>query len=164
MNPLAAPRATPPIDWSGVPVAARVKYMGRVSAVCTSSQQAEDLVKFFGHPDFCPLLPVLLIIPGAPTPTAIEGRGYAPAAELRDIAVHAFGRTAERLAENNGQMFDFDALRERAGLMRREDVDAATREAMWDRAKRHRTNSRTDPTSDPMRDTYPRKSFGVSDD
>ena len=132
-----------PIDWTGVPQA----YVGKCSAVCRSAQDCEDLVKHFGSPDFAPYLPVLLLIPGAPTVPLIAGQGYATAAELRDDAVVTWHRWTER----GGHVFDFDALREKHGLMRRENFDAAVRDAMERRIARHKANPVTDPFRQPVR-------------
>lgn len=151
-------RAVPPIDWTGVAPAVRTAYEGKVSAVIRSSQEAEDLAKWFGDATFCPLLPILLVYEDA-QPDVIIGDGYADAAELRDLAVYQWERTTVLLEQNGGLRFDFDALRERHGLMRRDEVDAAVRNAMRDRVERHRRNPVTDKPRDPMRDSYPRQTF-----
>ena len=118
-------------------------FEGKVSAVCRSKKDCEDLVHFFGgDPSFCPFLPVLLWIPGAPQ--QIAGWGLAPAAEMRDQAVAVWELITARM-DRTGKPVDFDALREKHGLMRAEDVDAATREALWERIKRHKANPVTDP-------------------
>ena len=127
-----AARTVPPIDWRGVPMS----YVGKCSAVCHSLLECEELVRWFGAADFCPNLPVLVLVPGADAPVAIAGMGYATAAELQDCAIVTWGNKAT---------FDFDALREKHGLMRREEVDAATREAMRARIAKHKQNPRTDP-------------------
>lgn len=157
MLPVA--RRTPPLDWTGVPPAIRSKFEGRVSALARTEREAADLVAHYGDAAFCPYLPVLLIVPGAPTVQVLEGRGVTDAAELRDLAVVTWHRTTERLRENHGAMFDFDALREKHGLMRREQVDAAIREALQERVKLHKQNPVTDPGRDPLRDTYPRQTW-----
>jgi hypothetical protein len=108
------------------------------------------LVRWFGSPDFCPLLPVMVMVPGAPAPTIIPGFGHATAAELRDCAVVVWHQQTEKLVKM-GRLFDFDDLRERRGLMRREEVDPATREAMLRRIQKHRANPVTDPFRQPVR-------------
>lgn len=130
------------IDWTGVPT----QYKGKCSAVCRTAMECGELVRWFGSPDFAPYLPVMVMVPGADAPTLIAGMGYATAAELQDCAVVTWHEQTERLAAT-GHLFDFDALREKHGLMRREDVDAATRQAFIDRIARHKAN----PISDPQR-------------
>lgn len=130
----------PPIDWKGVPNG----FKGKLSAVCRTMEECDGLVRWFGSANFCPILPVMVIVPGAPAPTFIAGFGYAPAAELRDCAVVAWNNQIEQIAKT-GSIFDFDARRERAGLMRRENVDPAVREAMAERIAKHKANPVTDP-------------------
>ena len=139
---MIAARQTPAINWKGVPVGMRNQY----SAVCRSKAECEDLVRWFGDEDFCPFLPVLLLIPGALQ--QISGMGEATASEIRDQAVAVWEIITERM-QKRGRPVDFDDLRDRAGLMRRENVDAAMREAMYDRIRRHKANPITDPARVP---------------
>jgi hypothetical protein len=129
-----------PIDWSGVPA----QYVGKCSAVCRTLQECQELVRHFGDADFAPFLPVLVMVPGAAAPTAITGLGYATAAELQDCAVVTWETQV-------GRSLDFDALREKHGLMRREEVDAATREALLQRVAKHKANPISDPPRQPQR-------------
>jgi len=140
-----AARRVSPIDWEGVPQS----YAGKCSAVCRTAQECEDLVLWFGSADFCPNLPVLVMVPGADAPVAIAGMGFATAAELKDCAVVTWHDKSQKIA-SKGTMFDFDALRERRGLMRREEVDAATREAMLSRIAKHKANPISDPSRQPQ--------------
>ena len=135
----------PAINWTGVPA----QLQGRCSAVCRSLQECEDLVYWFGGPDFCPYLPVLLLVPGAQTMPAINGLGVAPAAEIRDVAVAYWVQTEEDVRLHRS-FVDFDEARERRGLLPREKVDAAVREAMRDRAARHKASPVTDPARQPV--------------
>ncbi len=135
-----------PIDWTGVPA----DYVGKCSAVCRTLLECQELVRHFGAADFAPFLPVLVMVPGGAAPTAITGLGYATAAELQDCAVVTWERQAEKL-DKTGSILDFDALRERHGLMRREEVDAATREALLQRIAKHKANPITDPPRQPER-------------
>ena len=139
-------RTLRPINWDGVPI----KYRNRVSAVCRSLGDCEDLVRWFGEAEFCPYPPILLLIPNHPT--LLVGMGYADAAELRDDAVNIWGKYTERL-EKKGALVDFDELRERNGLARREDVQQMTAEAFHERIKHHLANPITDPPRQPQ---YPR--------
>lgn len=134
-----------PIDWTGVPDS----YRGKCSAVCRTMLECEELVRWFGSPDFAPYMPVMVMVPGADAPTLIAGMGFATAAELRDCAVAAWSSQTEKIAKT-GHVLDFDSLRERAGLMRREEVDAATREAMVHRIARHMANPISDPARQPV--------------
>ena len=145
MTEVRVPRAVSPIDWRGVPE----NFKGKLSAVCRTAAECDELVNWFGSPNFCPLLPVMVMIPGAAAPTLIPGFGYATAAELRDCAVVTWYEQTERLAKT-GRMFDFDALRERRNLMRREEVDSAVREAMLRRIEQHKANLVTDPFRQPV--------------
>ncbi len=146
MPELMSRRQTPSIDWRDVPL----KYWGKVSAVCRSMPDCGDLVSWYGDSEFCPIAPILLLIPGHPV--LLVGAGYATAAELRDDAVTLWGKYTARL-QKTGSLMDFDEARERRGDMRREDVAARTAEAFHDRIKKHRANPVTDPARQP---DYPR--------
>lgn len=143
---LTVQRQIPAINWTGVPA----QFHGRVSAVCRSLQECEDLVYWFGDPDFCPFLPVLLLVPGAQTMPAINGLGIAPAAELRDCAT-AYWQQTEEDVRLKRSFVNFDEARERRGLLPRDKVDAAVREAMQDRIRRHKASPVTDPQRQPVR-------------
>ena len=131
-----------PIDWRSVPS----QYVGKCSAVCRTAAECDGLAQWFGSPDFAPYLPVMVLVPGADAPTLIAGLGYATAAELQDCAVVTWHKQTEKLAAT-GKLADFDALRERRGLMRREQVDQAVRDALARRVAQHKAN----PVSDPPR-------------
>ena len=140
-------KRVPPVDWAGVPAS----FKGKCSAVCRTKEECGALVSWFGDASFCPYLPVMVIVPGAPAPTLIAGFGYATAAELQDCAVVLWHQQTERLAKT-GKLLDFDTLRERHGLMRREEVDVAAREAMLRRVAQHKASPVTDP---PRKLVYP---------
>ena len=142
-------KAIPPISWEGVPAS----FVGKCSAVCRTEKECAELVWWFGSPNFCPDLPVMVMVPGADTPTLIAGMGYATAAELRDCAVVTWYQQTKKLA-HGGKLLDYDALRERRGLIRREDVDAAAREAMARRVAQHKASPITDPARQPA---YPKR-------
>lgn len=137
----------PPINWIGVPET----FVGKVAAVCRTQAEAEDLVAWFGSAEFCPYPPILLLIPGTGG-VILAGLGLATAAELRDDAVGIWEMKRELIAKT-GAVLDFDELRERAGLMRREDVPARMAEAFEDRIQRHKSSPVTDPARQP---NYPR--------
>lgn len=145
MTELKVATHIPPIDWAGVPAS----YRGKLSAVCRTVEECDGLVRWFGSANFCPLLPVMVIVPGSHAPTLIAGFGYAPAAELRDCALVTWQNQTEQIALTGG-IFDFDARRERAGLMRREEVDPAVRAAMQRRIDHHKANPVTDPFRQPV--------------
>lgn len=132
-------KAIPPIDWAGVPD----QFVGKCSAVCRTEDECHMLASWFGDYNFCPYLPVMVMVPGAAAPTLIAGLGYATASELRDCAVVAWHR--------GSRLVDFDQAREDQGLMRREDVDAATRQALLDRIAKHKANPISDPARQPVR-------------
>ncbi len=144
MTAIQVAKRVAPIDWKGVPA----NFKGKLSAVCRTATDCDELVRHFGSGDFCPLLPIMVMVPGA-QPTLIPGFGYATAAELRDCAVVTWHEQTEKLAKA-GRLFDFDELRERRGLMRREEVDPAVREAMLRRIEQHKANPLTDPPRQPV--------------
>ncbi len=144
---------TPLIDYTDVPQAYWPKgdvwpngtifnVREKVSAVCRSMADCQDLVAWFDNqPGFCPDLPVLLLIPGYP-PVAVMGLGFATAAELRDCCVEAWG---VKTGADAWKRFETNEMRERMGLPRKEDVKEMTREAFHERVKRHKASPRTDP-------------------
>jgi hypothetical protein len=134
-----------PIDYTGVPAS----YVGKCSAVCRTAEECGELVRHFGSPDFAPNLPVMVLVPGGDAPTLIAGMGYATAAELQDCAVVTWEEQTAKIAAT-GNILDFDMLRERRGLLRREEVDAATRQALLDRVARHKANPISDPFRQPV--------------
>ena len=134
-----------PIDWKGVPAS----YIGKCSAVCRTVEECGELVRWFGSSDFCPNQPVMVMVPGTDAPTLIAGMGYATAAELQDCAVVTWHEQTRKLA-TTGKLVDFDALRERRGMMRREEVDLATREALLRRVAQHKANPISDPARQPV--------------
>lgn len=155
MTELIVRRAVPPIDYNRKPRVPAgyqprriktkegvVRTIPRVSAVCRSLGECSDLVRWFGDADFCPYLPVLVKAPAGWT--AITGWACASAAELQDCAIALWHRQMDKLTKM-GALLAFDELRERHGLMRREDADAAVREALHERIRKHKANPVTDP-------------------
>ena len=137
---------TPEIDWTPD----ILPYRGKVSAVCRTKQDAADLVRYFGHEDFMPVLPILLCIPGGWGQMA--GMGLATAAELRDECVARWELQEARL-HRTGRTFDFDEAREKAGLPRSEDMDWMMRERAQDMVRHHKASVVTDPGNNLV---YPR--------
>ncbi len=123
-------------------------FLGKLSAVCRTAEDCAELVRWFGSAAFAPNLPVLVMVPGAHAPTLIAGMGYATAAELQDCAVVTWEQQTTKLAEGK-PLLDYDEARERRGLMRRDEVDAATRDALLRRIKAHMDNPVTDPFRQP---------------
>lgn len=140
---------TPEIDWLGIPQ----NFWGKVSAICRSHADCLDLNHWFGDENFEPDLPVLLVIPNPVTGEVhygqIAGLGLAPVYEIRDEAVARWELTEQALVKNGGTLLDFDALREKHGLVRREEVDAAFRNALLDRIAAHKASPVTDPSRQP---------------
>lgn len=153
---------TPMIDYRDVPMAYWPKVTtwpnGQVtsareqlSAVCRSMDDCQGLVQWFDNqPNFCPDLPVLLLIPGAPT--LVAGLSFATAAELRDCCVEAWG---VKTGADAWKRFEPNEMRERMGLARKEDVPEMVREAFHERVKRHKASPRSDP---PAQWQYPNPS------
>lgn len=125
-------------DWPAD--VALLPWQDKVSTVCRNKQEAAELVRYFGHPDFAPVLPVLLCVPGGWGQLA--GMGIAPASELRDEAVARWELQENKIAKT-GSTFDFDEAREKAGLMPRDKVDAAVRNAFRDKIAQHKATSVT---------------------
>ena len=123
---------------------APAQMRGQVSAVVRNRQDAENLAARLGGRNLRPEAPVM--VDTGRSRVMVVGLGQATAAELQDLAVAAIERQ-ETQRGKTGTDVDFDAMRERAGMMRREDVDAAVRNAMADRVARHKRN----PFSDPAR-------------
>jgi len=107
-------------------------------------------VKWFGDADFMPYLPVMVDAPGGWA--AITGWGYASAAELQDNAVYLWLSRTEKMARQS-MIMDFDALREKNGLMPKEKVKAEMSDALQRRIAQHKANPVTDPFRQPR---YPR--------
>ena len=101
-----AAKRVPPIDYTGI----RDIFKGNVSAICRSANECNELVAWFGSPTFCPLLPVMVMVPGADAPTIIAGFGYATTAELQDCALVTWHQQVDTLARQ-GKILDFDARR-----------------------------------------------------
>src|SRR4029079_8250946 len=92
-----------------------VQTRPQISAVCRNLKDCENLVEWFGDAEFCPLQPVLLLIPEHPVLLVgyIPGAKFevaASAAELKDDAVQLWGKYTQRI-HNKGSIIDFDALR-----------------------------------------------------
>lgn len=118
-----------------------LSFENKVSMVCRTKSEAADIVKWFGHEDFMPVLPILLCIPGGWGQLA--GMGLATASELRDEAVARWELQEAKIAKT-GRTFDFDEAREKAGLIPFADVADAMRNAMDDRVKHHKASAVTD--------------------
>lgn len=83
------------------------------------------------------------------TQIIILGAGEADAAELTDLAHESLAR-AEDAVKKRGTTMNFDEMRERERLPRREDVDGMIREALRDRVRRHKANPISDPPRQPL--------------
>ncbi len=144
-------RTAHPIDWTGVPSGYRLPEP-RVSAVVRSVAEAGELVHYFGgNAKFCPLDPILLMVP-APDQVhlvLVQGMGFATAAEMQDLCVVSFARGLESI-ERTGSIMDFAKFREQEGWLPQSEVRAATGNAFRDRMARHRANPRTDPPREAM--------------
>lgn len=135
---------------TGVPTTMR----RHVSQAATGRQEAFDLAYRLGGRDARPTAPVLIWGPDNRTPIMIIGDGVTEAAELEDIALEAIDNQAESV-KNNGRGMDYDQFREDHGMMRRDEVPAAIKNAIADRIAKHKAN----PVSDPFR--QPQKPRGV---
>ena len=87
------------IDWTGVPRS----FRGRVSAVVRNSHEAENLIRFFGHADWAPDRPVLLLMPDTPTLIGVDQERHPMTASLlRDQAMGLFERELVTLKRHDG--------------------------------------------------------------
>lgn len=162
--------ACKPIDYTDIPMTywpshtlimlpdgrkIRGPIRDKISAVCRSMDDCDDLVAAFeGHVNFCPDLPILLLMPDG-NPKMVAGLGYSTAAELRDCCVEVWGVSTGSDAHKR---FNNDELRERHGMARREDVTAFTQEAFHERRQRHLAS----PVTDPVKQyTYPNPTHKV---
>jgi hypothetical protein len=116
----------------------------RLSAVVRTAAEARDLAHTLGGRDMKPRRPVM--VDTGHSRVLVVGDGDASAAELSDLAVSAIEKQ-EGQRKRTGTDVDFDSMRERANLMRREEVDPAIRQALRERAAKHLAN----PVSDPAR-------------
>ena len=130
------------LNESGVPLSLR----GQVSGVVRGQSEAADIAHAFGR-SARPTEPILLYGRDGRVMTVIIGSGLTEAAELQDIALEAVARNREREQVYGGSPINFDELREKAGLVPREEYDAAFREALALRVAAHKAN----PISDPAR-------------
>ena len=135
MTELITRKTVAPVDWTGVPA----QYVGKCSAICRTLEDCENLVRHFGDPSFAPFLPVL--VHAQLGWTAIAGMGYASAAELQDCAVVLWHRQQVPI--------DWGDRRERAGWMRREEVEANVGDALMRRIAAHKASPVTDPPRQP---------------
>lgn len=112
---------------------------GHVAATVRSQRDVVDLTHRLGGRDAKPFRPVLVDTGGSRV--LVVGDGIATAAELSELASSAIEKQ-EATRKRTGADMDWDAMREQAGQMRREDVDAAMRNAFRDAA----TAAIKDPT------------------
>lgn len=125
---------------------APAQMRGQLSAVVRNREDAQNLAYRLGGRGIRPDRPVMVETPRGRV--IVEGLGQATAAELEDMAVSA-------LEKKSGP--DFDHLREKNGLMRREEVDAAVRNALLDKVAKHKANHRTDPGVKPRTEITKKK-------
>ncbi len=131
------------------PASIPLSLQGQISGVIRNEHDAREIGATFGR-SHKPKKPILLVGPDERTVILIVGDGAAEAAELEDIALAKLDQQRSRVRKT-GRGLDFDAMRDRHNLMRREDVDPAIRQALVDRIKAHQSNSRTDPSRIPGR-------------
>jgi hypothetical protein len=132
-----------------VPVARRIPLAlhGKVAGAFNGQRAAQEIGCVFGR-STRPKQPILLWGPDERSVMLIMGDGEAEAAELEDLAQAVLAK-AQSNVDKTGRAVDFDALREKHGLMRREEVDAAVRDALRRRIAQHRANPVTDPFRQP---------------
>lgn len=103
------------IDWSTCPP----RHRQKVSAVVRNHGEAERLVAFFGHGEWIPNMPVLLMMPGEATLIGIDQKNHPMTARmLQDQAEGLYAQeTAAMRADTRGLV-----LRERGGPLEPVDV------------------------------------------
>lgn len=124
---------------AGIPLALR----GQVSGAVRNAAEAGEIAYAFGR-DAKPVQPILVYGPDERVVTVIMGNGLTEAAELQDIALEAMEVNRERQRRQGGTV-NFDELREEAGLVPRDQYDAAFRDALRRRVAQHKANPITDP-------------------
>lgn len=118
------------------PKAAPARLRRNVAGVVRNHTDAANLAHALGGPDVKPFRPILVDTGDSRQRRLIVGDGDATAAELQDLALKA---------TEEPRRMDFDALREKRGDIRREQVDSAIREALHRRVAQHKANPITDP-------------------
>ena len=106
---------------------------GEVSGYIRGRKQVEEFAHAQGRATK-PQKPLMLYGPDNYTPIVIVGDGVTEAAEMQDLALQAIDKQ-EAQYKKSGRGLDFDDMRERRGLVRREDFDTALKEAFAERAK-----------------------------
>ena len=106
---------------------------GEVSGYLRGRKQVEEFAYAQGRTEK-PRKPLMLYGPDNYTPIVIVGDGVTEAAEMQDLALQAIDKQ-EAQYKKSGRGLDFDDMRERRGLVRREDFDTALKEAFAERAK-----------------------------
>lgn len=125
-------------DWKGVPMT----FWGKVSAVCRSMADCNNLVQWFDdQPNFCPYQPILVMLPDGEI-KQVAGLGFATAAELRDCCCEVWGIYT---SADGAKRFNVDDMREQAGMVPRDRLTEAVSYAFWERRERHRASPVTDP-------------------
>lgn len=118
-------------------------------ASAATHAQIDEAVYRMG-PEAMPKGPLALFGPDGRMMTIILTDGVTPMIELAEVAHQALDAQESRV-NATGHGFDFDAARERAGMVRRENVGAAAAEAIQDRIRKHQANPVTDPPRQPLR-------------
>ena len=125
------------LDLTGVPPSLR----GKVSAVVRNQRDAEQLVRFYGSPDYAPIGPLLIMIEGYEA-ILIAGEGRLRAIKLRDMA----GEIVEKMLEEaihdgeDGRMSGQE-IRDLPG----ETVHATLRRSLLQKAIRRKDSTLSNP-------------------
>jgi hypothetical protein len=117
---------------------------GEVVGALSSVKQVTEFAHAVGR-TAKPKKPLMLYGPDQYMPIMVIGDGVTEAAEMQDLALEALDRQQESMKRNNGRGMDFDAARERAGMVRREDFGQALHDALERLAQYRKSHQRTDP-------------------
>lgn len=128
-----------PLNTEGV----LMSWWDKVSYIAHSESACHEIIQYFGHPEFCPMKPILLKFPDGQH-ALLAGEGVTSAAEMQDLAIVTWGRYLDRV-KKNGRIFDFDELRERHGIRSFEDADAEIRNRLLDYKEYKERRRRTLP-------------------
>ena len=130
---------------AGVPVYKMLTgtYAANVMSV-QDAHEADDLAYRLGGRAVKPEREIILMGADGKTPILMPGFGVTEAAELEETAQAVYERQRAKL-DAGKPIVDFDELRAKEGLPPTHLAGEFMKEAIWERAKRHKRNPITDP-------------------
>ncbi len=111
------------IDWDTCPA----RFRGNVSAVVRNRQEADTLVDFYGHADWIPNMPVVVLLPNEAVLIGIQQR-------TQPMTAAQLQRQAEQLYAHEQAVMEADThgliLREKGGPLAPVDVQPYIRQQL----------------------------------